>query len=96
MINNIIYYICIAYALLINFIAVVITISDKIKAKNNSWRIPERILFTVAIIGGALGEFITMKLIRHKTKHIKFMVGLPAIILLHIILIVVIILKVAN
>lgn len=63
--------------------AVVLTVYDKAAAKKGAWRIPEATLMGVGLFGGALPMLITMKLIRHKTKHMKFMIGLPAEIALH-------------
>lgn len=71
------------YLLLINIISAVITAADKYKAKRGRFRISEDLLLTLAFIGGAAAEYITMKIIRHKTKHKKFMIGLPAIMILH-------------
>lgn len=65
-------------------VSVFITIYDKAAAKSGAWRIPEATLMGIGLIGGALPMYITMKLIRHKTKHKKFMVGLPAEIMLHV------------
>ena len=67
----------IIYLLIISAVAVFITILDKYKAKNNMWRIPETTLLTVGLLGGSFSMYITMKIIRHKTKHLQFMVGLP-------------------
>ncbi len=67
-------------------ISVIITVFDKVAAKKRAWRIPEATLMFIGLIGGALPMFITMKLIRHKTKHKKFMIGLPAEFILHVIL----------
>ena len=69
------------YLLFINIIAAIVCIADKIKARRNGWRISEKTLFVLSLIGGALGMYITMQLIRHKTKHKRFMIGLPLIIL---------------
>ena len=54
-------------------------LTDKIKAKKNLWRIPEATLFLVAAIGGSFGSLLGMHIFRHKTKHIKFMLGIPLI-----------------
>lgn len=78
------------YIVAINIIAAIITIADKYKAKKELWRIPEAKLILVAFMGGAFGEYLTMKLIRHKTQHNKFMLGLPAIMLLHLAVILII------
>ena len=88
--------ILLVYLVFINFAAVIMTVVDKIKAKQGKWRTPERALFNIALFGGALGEYLTMLLIRHKTKHAKFMIGLPIIIFIHIVAAILIIIKVAN
>ena len=76
------------YLIIISVFGAIITIYDKIASKKlPRHRIPEKVLLGVGVAGGALAEFITMKLIRHKTRHRKFMVGLPCIIALHVILI---------
>lgn len=70
------------YFAAISLITFIITALDKIFAKRNMRRVPEATLLSFALFGGALSEYITMKLIRHKTLHKKFMVGLPVIIIL--------------
>ncbi len=70
------------YFAAISLITFIITALDKVFAKRNMRRIPEATLLTFALFGGAVSEYITMKLIRHKTLHKKFMVGLPVIIIL--------------
>lgn len=77
-----------AYLAFINLLTVFITIADKISAKQGGRRIPEDFLLTLGLLGGSVSEFITMKLIRHKTRHKKFMVGLPVIIIIQVILII--------
>lgn len=72
------------YFAIISLIASIITILDKIFAKRDMWRISEKVLLILGLLGGALAEYITMRLIRHKTLHKKFMIGLPCIIILHI------------
>ena len=64
--------------------AVVLTVSDKSRARRHAWRIPEAALFTVAALGGSAAMLLVMLLIRHKTKHPKFMLGLPLILCLQI------------
>lgn len=76
--------ILIIYFILINALAVLFTVIDKRKAINGRFRISEDFLMTVAFIGGAAAEYVTMRVIHHKTKHKKFMIGLPLMILLHI------------
>ena len=70
----------------INFAAAIATVSDKLKARTGAWRIPEKALLLLGALGGALGEWITMLIIRHKTRHPKFMILLPLFIVLHLVL----------
>ena len=58
---------------------------DKIKAKRNAWRIPEKTLLGFAVIGGGVGVWLGMEVFRHKTKHWYFKYGVPAICILEII-----------
>lgn len=74
------YKIIIIYLIAINIIGIVLNIADKQKAKHGKWRIPEATLWTIALLGGSLGSYVTMKTIRHKTKHKSFMIGFPLII----------------
>lgn len=60
--------------------AVCITVYDKYAAKRKRTRVPEKVLFLTALCGGSLAMYVTMLVIRHKTKHKRFMVGLPVII----------------
>ena len=61
---------------------------DKRKAVKRAFRIPESTLFIVALIGGSLGSLLGMYTFRHKTRHWYFVYGMPAILILHIIVIV--------
>ena len=80
---------CLAvYLLAVNLYAVILTVADKIKAKRGVWRVPEKTLLLFGALGGALGEWVTMLLIRHKTRHMKFMILLPVFILVHLALLV--------
>lgn len=88
--------IAVAYYILINALSAILTIMDKRKAVKGKWRIPENTLMISGLLGGAAGEYIMMKKIHHKTKHAKFMIGLPLEITLHIVIIALIIAKVAN
>lgn len=69
----------IIYLLLINVIAVIITVYDKLAAKNHKWRIKESTLLLLSALGSSAVMYITMLIIRHKTLHIKFMLGIPLI-----------------
>ena len=78
------------YLIFINIIAIAVCVIDKIKAIRDAWRIPEKTLFLISFIGGAVGMYIAMITIRHKTKHKKFMIGIPFIILLQFVALVLI------
>ena len=71
-----------AYIVAVNLLACLCTIIDKHNAKHSRRRISENSLFVVSIAGGSVGMFITMLLVRHKTRKIKFMAGIPIIIFL--------------
>ena len=71
-----------AWLAAISLVAAAVTVSDKIRAKKHSRRVPELTLFALAGLGGSVLMFLTMLLIRHKTKHVKFMLGLPIIMVL--------------
>ncbi|MBR2413507.1 MAG: DUF1294 domain-containing protein [Clostridia bacterium] len=72
------------YAAVISLITAAVTVYDKIAAKKGAWRIPEKTLLLLALTGGAAAELAVMLAIRHKTKHKKFMIGLPAMLILHV------------
>lgn len=73
------------YLLCIGVLAAVVTIYDKWAAKHNPrHRTPEKTLLLISALGGSVMMFSVMQIIRHKTKHMKFMVGIPVIILLQI------------
>ena len=74
-----------AYLVIINAIGFLIMLIDKQKAKKNKWRIPERTLMGVAAVGGSVGVLMSMLICRHKTKHLKFVLGVPALLLVHIV-----------
>lgn len=78
------------YLLIINALSFLLMLIDKQKAKKDRWRIPEKTLTAVAILGGSLGGIAGMKLFRHKTKHPKFSIGLPVILAVQILLAVII------
>ena len=82
------------YLLLINAVSFLLMLVDKIKAKKNRWRIPERTLIGSAALGGSIGALVGMYTFRHKTKHLKFTLGVPAILIAQIALAVFLILKI--
>jgi len=77
-----IYLAMLIYFLIISFYSIMLTCSDKRLAKKGGRRVPEKRLFGAALLGGALAMYITMRTIRHKTLHKRFMIGLPVIIIL--------------
>ncbi len=83
--NNYILPVCI-YWVIISALTIIITIHDKSAAKRHKRRVSEASLLLLGLAGGALAELVTMKIIRHKTKHPKFMIGLPVEIAVHIVL----------
>lgn len=72
------------YLLIITAISVVVTVLDKIAARRHAMRVPEIVLLLLAAMGGSVGMFFTMLIIRHKTQHAKFMIGIPVIFVLQI------------
>lgn len=74
----------IIYLVLANLTGFVSMGIDKQKAKKGVWRIPERTLFTIAIVGGSLGSILGMQIFRHKTKHKQFVIGMPVILVLQV------------
>ncbi len=66
-----------------NIVAFLLFGIDKRRAIQGQWRIPERVLLGVAVLGGGPGALLGMKLFRHKTKHLKFRIGIPLCILLN-------------
>ena len=77
-----------SYLLLINALGMLLMIVDKSRARKRLSRISEINLFTVAFLGGSFGILFTMIVIRHKTRHKKFSIGLPLIIVCQIALLV--------
>ncbi len=80
--------ILIIYLLLINFLGIASMASDKIRAMERRYRIPESVLLLISIIGGSIGSIAGMLLFRHKIRRAKFRIGLPVILILQIALIV--------
>ena len=74
------------YLVLINAVSFLLMLVDKHKARKNLWRIPEATLMGAAASGGSLGALAGMYLVRHKTKHLKFTVGIPVLLFLHILI----------
>jgi len=75
------------YLLLINLAGFAMMGIDKNRAKRGAWRIPEKTLFTCALLGGSLGTTLGMSTFRHKTKHWYFKYGMPLILVVQVVLI---------
>ena len=69
------------YLLAVNALGFFIMLYDKHQAKNNLWRIPEKALMGIAVIGGSMGSLLGMYAGRHKTRKPKFAVGIPVILI---------------
>ncbi len=67
------------YLVVMNVLGVAVMWSDKRRARLHRWRIPEKVLFGVSLLGGSAGTWAGMYLFRHKTKHWYFVVGMPII-----------------
>lgn len=72
------------YLAAINVLAMILFVRDKHLAMSHQWRIPEATLLLVAVLGGALGAWLGMRLWHHKTKHKKFKYGVPALLLIQL------------
>ncbi|HHT54915.1 MAG TPA: DUF1294 domain-containing protein [Clostridiales bacterium] len=73
------------YLFVISLLTVAFTCYDKAASKKlPGRRVPEATLLFMALIGGSVAMYVTMRTIRHKTQHAKFMIGIPAIILLQL------------
>ena len=86
MFTDMLFNVLLVYLLIINAAGFILMLVDKVKAKKNLWRIPEATLFLVAAIGGSGGSILGMYTFRHKTKHIKFIVGMPLILAAQIVI----------
>lgn len=75
----------VVYLIIINLVAFVLMGIDKRKAVKKKWRIPEKTLFLSAILLGSIGANIGMKVFRHKTKHMSFVIGIPVILVIQIV-----------
>ena len=77
----------ILYLIVINVVAFLAFGLDKLKAKADAWRIPEKTLLGLAVIGGSVGAILGMRTFRHKTRHKQFSVGLPVILAVQLIIV---------
>lgn len=72
------------YLCIINALSFLLMLIDKQKAKKKRWRIPERTLLGVCAIGGSMGGLLGMFLLRHKTLHKRFSIGIPVMLVIHL------------
>jgi len=73
------------YLLLINAAGFLLMLADKHKARKKLWRIPEATLLLIAVFGGSIGSLLGIYTFRHKTRHLKFTVGIPVILAVQIV-----------
>ena len=74
------------YLVIINLIAFLLMAMDKSRARKHQWRIPEKTLFLSAILGGSIGAIAGMYTFHHNTRHWYFVIGMPAILILQVVL----------
>ena len=74
-----------AYFLVVTVVTFAVFGWDKLCAKRNMWRVPEKILLLLALLGGSVGAMAAMAIFRHKTLHLKFRYGVPLILILQLI-----------
>lgn len=79
-------YVIAIYLVAINLTAYILYAIDKYKSKRQKWRISEKVLIIVALVGGSVGALFAMKMFRHKTKHKKFTIGVPLILIAQILM----------
>jgi len=77
---------CIAYFGLMTVLGFLIMALDKRRAVRGGWRIPERTIFLIALLGGSPGVLLGMELMHHKTRHRKFLILIPLIFALQLVL----------
>ena len=83
----------ILYLIIINAVGFLLMLADKRAARKSAWRIPEARLMNIALSGGCFGIYAGMVCLRHKTKHPKFSIGVPLIIVLYMMLFVFLIIQ---
>jgi len=72
------------YLAAVSLWSIIVTVHDKRAAKKGRRRVPERTLMLLSLAGGSVFMYVTMQLIRHKTRHAKFMIGIPVMIVLQL------------
>lgn len=71
-----------SYLIIINILGIVFMGIDKRRAKAGRWRIPEGTLILIAFLGGSIGIYLGLKIFHHKTRHFKFKVIVPVLLLI--------------
>lgn len=77
-------FILILYVIIVNIAGFAEMAIDKRRARKGAFRIPEANLFLTAVIGGSIGCWAGMYVFRHKTRHLSFVIGMPAILLIQL------------
>ena len=72
------------YLAVINLLTFIVYGADKRRARRGKWRVPEKTLFLLPLLGGSIGALLGMRVFHHKTKHWYFVWGIPAILLAQI------------
>ena len=83
--SDFVHIVCLIFLIIMNLIGFCLMGIDKRKAIRHKWRIPEKAFFIVSILSGSLGTLIGMYTFHHKTKHVKFVAGIPVILALQMI-----------
>lgn len=83
-IKDILLYLLWVYLGIVNVTGFILPAVDKRRAKKDRWRIRESTLFLISALGGSVAMYISMRLFHHKTKHKRFMIGIPIIIVLQL------------
>ena len=76
------------YFAAVSIISAVVCAADKRRAVKGKWRVSESTLFLLCALGGSAAMYITMRLIRHKTLHKRFMIGIPLIVVVQVVLLI--------
>lgn len=76
----------IVYLCIINALSFLLMLIDKQKAKKKRWRVPEATLLGFCAIGGSVGGLLGMFLLRHKTLHKRFSIGIPVMLVIHLVI----------
>ncbi|MFA9558694.1 DUF1294 domain-containing protein [Evansella sp. AB-rgal1] len=82
-------HIFVVYLVFVNFIGLILMRMDKKRAIKGTWRISERFLLLISLIGGAFGMLVASKVYRHKTKKKLFSIGLPFLLSVHLLLLII-------